>query len=79
MARSSTSAGAVEKVARYRRRARCAVIVAVATATAGPVVDPSPEAIVSAVTAWAAGAIIWLIADISKAVVDRADGQDRED
>lgn len=38
--------------------------------------DPSPEAIVSAVTAWAAGAVIWLIADISKGIVDRADGQD---
>ena len=41
--------------------------------------DPSLEAIVSAVTAWAAGTIIWLIADISKGIVDRADGQDRED
>ncbi len=79
MARSNTSTGTVEKVARYRRRARCAVIVAVAMATVGPVVDPSLEAIVSAVTAWAAGTIIWLIADISKAVVDCADGQDCED
>ena len=55
------------------------MIVAVAMATVGPVVDPSLEAIVSAVTAWAAGTIIWLIADISKGIVDRADGQDCED
>ena len=76
MAKSSISTA--ERVARYRRRARCAVIAGVLLVTIDPIVDPSPSAIASAAIYWLAGAIFWIVADISKQIVDDADRQNGE-
>lgn len=55
------------------------MIASVLLVTVDPIVDPSPSTIVSAAIYWLAGAIFWIVADISKQIVDDADRQNGEE
>ena len=76
MAKSSTSTGAVQKVAKYRRRARWATVAGALGATVRLVLDLSMDAVVFAATLWAVAVVIWIVTEIAQKTVSVAEGHD---
>lgn len=76
MAKSSTSTGAVEKVAKYRRRARWVTVAGALGATVRLALDRSMDAVVFATTLWAVAVVIWIVTEIAQKTVSVAEAHD---